>query len=96
VLEPLPPPPEPRVGSLRELAETVDALIAIHSIPASMVYFYPADDGYRVTVHCQDVRAMCAALGIEPEWKYHPDGGSRRHVAVILEGIEFSGSEELS
>lgn len=93
MLEPLPPLPVVAVGTMRELADNAQALIDFHRIPASMIYFYAVDGGYCVTVHCQDVRAMCEALGVPLDWKYNK-AGTRRHVSVILEGIEFSGSEE--
>lgn len=93
MLEPLPTEPQAEVGPLRELAMLAAGLIDYHDIPASMVYFYAVGHGYRVTVHCEDVPAMCEALGVELAWKYDK-AGTRRHVSVILEGIEFSGSEE--
>jgi hypothetical protein len=82
-------------GPLRQMQETANALIERYAVPASMIYFYACEDGYRVTVHCQDVRAMCAALGVEIKWKYN-ETNTRRYVAVIIDGIEFSGSEEMS
>lgn len=93
MLEPLPTPSAAEVGPLRELAELAAGIIDYHHIPASMVYFYAVEGGYCVTVHCQDVPAMCEALGVELAWQYN-EAGTRRHVSVILEGIEFSGSEE--
>lgn len=93
MLEPLPTFTEAAVGTRRELFDRVDVLIEFHGIPDSVLLFYHVEGGYRVTVHCQDVRAMCEALGVPLDWKYNK-AGTRRHVSVILEGIEFSGSEE--
>lgn len=94
-LEPLPPLPVAAVGALGTLARVAAEVIDARNVPAGMINFHPETDGpgWRCAVYCPDGLAMCAALGVAPDWRT-TEAGDFRYLRVIVDGIEFHAGEE--
>lgn len=94
-LEPLPPLPVAAVGSLRELMRAAADIIDTRNVPVGLINMHPEVDGpgFRCSVYCPDGEAMCAALGVAPDWRTTEDG-TFRYLRVIIDGIEFHAGQE--